>query len=73
MRVSIAGSEGETAMGESANSAEFMTWLVLALAAIFAAIGWVFSSSPFVLIPMALAGLLIGLALGWAFSRAARK
>ncbi len=60
-------------MSNGAGSAEFTSWVVLALAAIFGGIGWILSSSAFVIVPMALFGTLLGLAIGWAFSLATRK
>jgi hypothetical protein len=50
-------------------SGEFTTWVVLAFAAIVAGLCWLFSSSPLILIPAALAGACLGY---WA-ERAGRR
>jgi hypothetical protein len=46
---------------DMSGSAEFTTWVVLAFAVATAGSSWIFSSSPFVLIPAALVGAYLGL------------
>ncbi len=50
-------------------SGEFTTWVALAAAAVAAGLCWLFSSSPWILIPAALAGA----ALGYWAERAGRR
>ena len=50
-------------------SGEFTTWVALAAAAVAAGLCWLFSSSPWILIPAALAGAGLGY---WA-ERAGRR
>jgi hypothetical protein len=45
---------------DMSGSVEFTTWVVLAFAAAVAGLCWIFSSSPLVLIPAALAGAYLG-------------
>jgi hypothetical protein len=45
---------------EMSESVEFTTWVAMAFAAVVAGICWIFSSSPLVLIPAAIAGAYLG-------------
>jgi hypothetical protein len=62
--------EQAQAVGENmSGSAEFTTWVALAFAAVITGLCWIFSSSPFVLIPAAL----VGAYLGYLVERAGRR